>query len=56
MKERKRVLVLDRYEYGVLVNALNNMRNSLIWENHSTDYVDDILLKVIDAPVNGRKI
>ena len=56
MKEKKRVLLLDRYEYSILVNALNNMRNTLIGEKQTTDYVDDILLKVIDAPIKSKKV
>lgn len=49
-KEEKRVLTLDRYEHGVVINALNDMRNDLIEEERSTDIVDEVLLKAIDAP------
>ena len=31
-KEEKRVLTLDKYEHGVVVNALNEMRNDLLEE------------------------
>ena len=50
-KEEKHILRLDRYEYGVVINALNEMRNDLIGEERPTDMVDEILLKTIDAPV-----
>ena len=56
-KEEKRVLTLDKYEHGVVVNALNEMRNDLLEEQPSTDIVDEVLLKAIDAPtkkVRGR--
>ena len=49
-KHEKRVLTLDRYEQGVVVNALNEMRNDLLEEERPTDIVDEVLLKVIDAP------
>ena len=49
-KEERRILELDRYEHGVVINALNEMRNDLIGEERSTDIVDEILLKTIDAP------
>lgn len=49
-KEEKRVLTLDRYEHGVVINALNDMRNDLIEEERPTDIVDEVLLKAIDAP------
>ena len=29
-KEEKHILKLDRYEHGVVINALNEMRNGLI--------------------------
>ena len=54
-KEEKRVLELDRYEHGVVINALNEMRNDLIGEDRSTDIVDEILLKTIDAPTKKVK-
>ena len=56
-KEEKRVLTLDKYEHGVVVIALNEMRNDLLEEQRSTDIVDEVLLKAIDAPtkkVRGR--
>ena len=55
-KEEKRVLELDRYEHGVVINALNEMRNDLIGESRPTDVVDELLLKTIDAPTKKGKI
>lgn len=49
-KTEKRIIALDEYEHGVVINALNEMRNDLIEEERSTDIVDEILLKTIDAP------
>ena len=54
-KEEKRVLELDRYEHGVVINALNEMRKDLIGEDRPTDIVDEILLKTIDAPTKKVK-
>ena len=55
MKEEKRLLTLDQYEHGVMVNALNELRNDLIEEQRPTDAVDDLLLKTIDAPIKKQK-
>lgn len=55
MKQEERVLTLDGYEYGVVVNALNELRNELIEEQRPTDAVDDLLLKTIDAPTKKQK-
>ncbi len=51
MSDEKRVLVLDIYEHKLLLNMLNEKRNSLIKEQKSTDLVDEVLIKTIDAPV-----
>ena len=50
-KEEKRILALDQYEQGVVINALNKIRNDLLEEQRPTDIVDEVLLKTIDAPV-----
>lgn len=50
MKEEITVLQLDKYELGILINALNEFRNKLIQENQNTEYVDELLLKTIDTP------
>ncbi len=50
-KKEKRMVLLDRYEHGVVINALNEMRNDLLEEQRPTDIVDEVLLKTIDAPV-----
>ena len=49
-RNEKRVLTLDRYEHGVIINALNEMRNDLLEEERPTDSVDEVLLKASDAP------
>ena len=55
MIEERRVLELDKYEYGVVFHSLNDKRNELLREQRPTDAVDDVLLKVIDAPTKKEK-
>lgn len=50
MKDEVKVLTLDKYEIGILINALNEFRNKLIAEQRETEPVDEVLLKAIDAP------
>lgn len=54
-KEEKRILALDKVEHGVVINALNEMRNDLIEEERPTDIVDEVLLKAIDAPTKKAR-
>ena len=47
--EKKYCLELDGYEYRIVINALNDFRNSLIHQDNSTDAVNEIMIKVIDT-------
>ena len=50
MRENIKVLELDKYEIGIIINALNEFRNRLLREKEDTEPVDEVLLKAIDAP------
>lgn len=50
MKEDKRVIELDQYEEGAVITALNDMRNKQIEEKQSTDFADELLLKILHSP------
>jgi hypothetical protein len=50
MKEEKVVLELDAYEEGAVISGLNELRSKGIAERESTDFVDDLMLKVLHAP------
>ena len=47
--EQRKVLVIDEYEQGILINALNDMRNELKAEDKSTDAVEDLIIKTAEA-------
>lgn len=46
----KVVVTLDDFEQRLLVNGLNDFRNDLLRDDKPTEDVDDLILKVIDAP------
>ncbi|NCC88492.1 MAG: hypothetical protein EOM05_11635 [Clostridia bacterium] len=50
MKEDKRYLVLDKYEHGIVINALNDLRTKQIKAERPSDPVDELLEKTIVAP------
>ena len=54
MKEVIKILELDKYELGIVINALNELRNKLIQEQKETDAIDEALLKALDAPEKKR--
>jgi len=54
--EKKYHIYLDDYERRVVVNCLNEMRTRLLSEGKYSDPIDEILLKVIDAPTKKMKV
>lgn len=51
MREEKRLVKLSEMEQGIVIRCLNDKRTVLLQEKKDTDAVDDILLKIMDAPV-----
>ena len=51
----KRVIEVDEYQHGLIINALNDKRNALILMGSDTEFVDDTLLDVMDAPTKKEK-
>ena len=45
---------MDKEEYGIVINALNEMRKKLLKEEKETEILDELLLKVLDAPEKKR--
>ena len=54
--EETRVIKLDKYDYRLIINALNEFRNMKIKEDIDTEIIDDLLMKLFDAPVEKLKI
>lgn len=53
--DEKRILEMDSHEHGVVLNALNEYRNDALAEGRTTDLIDEVLLKAIDAPTRREK-
>lgn len=51
----KVVVTLDNFEQRLMVSGLADFRNDLIREDKPTEDVDDLILKVIDAPTKKEK-
>ena len=47
-------LTLDRYEHGLLVRALYVEWQRMMAEGKPTEDMEDLILKVIDAPTKKR--
>jgi hypothetical protein len=55
MAEERKVLEMDTYQQGVLVNSLNAQRNECLRRGQPTEDIDELLLKAIDAPQKRKR-
>ena len=55
MSEEKRVIEVDDFDQRLMVNGLADCRNDLIRDEKPTEDVDEVLLKIIDAPTKKEK-
>lgn len=53
--DEKRVVELDAYQHGLVINSLNDKRNKLVEQGKDTEFVDDTLIEVMDAPTKKQK-
>ena len=54
--EETRTIVLDIYDYKLIINALNEFRNKKIAEDIDTEIIDELIKKLLDAPIDKRKV
>lgn len=53
--EDKRVIEVDEYQQRLIIGSLNEKRNELVAQGRDTDFVDETLLDVMDAPTRKEK-
>ena len=53
--EETRVLKMDIYDYKLLINALNEFRNQKIKENIDVEIIDELLMRLLQAPIEKEK-
>ena len=56
MRNQKYYIAIDESERRIILNALNSLRNKLLAQDRYTDAVDDVLIKVVNAPIKKFKI
>lgn len=55
MAEEKKVLTLDEFEQRLMVSGLMDFRNDLLKDDKPTEDINDLIMKVIDAPTKKEK-
>ena len=56
MREKKNHLYVDSQERSILLHSLVELKNQLIQQGRYTDCVDELIFKVVNAPVKRMKI
>ena len=56
MRNQKYYIAIDESERRIILNALNALRNKLLAQDRYTDAVDDVLIKLVNAPIKKFKI
>ena len=55
-KEKLFHVALDDYEHGIVIRSLNDEKTKLMEQGKSADAVDDLLVKVGNAPQKKFKV
>jgi hypothetical protein len=55
MADEKKVLTLDVFEQRLMVSGLMDFRNDLLKDEKPTEDINELILKVIDAPTKKEK-
>jgi len=55
MRDGKHIIAVDDFEHDLLINGMNEFRNELLEADKPTEDVDDLLIKIIDAPTKKER-
>ena len=55
MREEKRVITVDSFQHDLMINGINEFRNMLIEKDMPIEDVDELLRKILDAPLLGKR-
>lgn len=55
MRKEKRVITVDDFEHNLMINGINEFRNMLIEKDMPIEDVDNLLKKLIDAPLLRKR-
>lgn len=55
MREEKRVITVDSFQHDLMINGINEFRNMLIEKDMPIEDVDELLRKILDAPLLRKR-
>lgn len=54
--EETRTIILDKYDYKLMLNALNEFRNTKLQQNIDTEIIDKLIINLLTAPTNKKSL
>ena len=54
--DETRTITLDKYDYKLIINALNEFRNAKLQENIDTEIIDKLIMNLLHAPTNKKAL
>ena len=55
VRAEKKVIVFDAYEEGAVIKGLNKIRTEQLEKDECTEFVSDLMLKIIQAPTKKAR-
>lgn len=56
MKTERKYFYLDNFEHRLLAGCLMTVRNECLYKNKPIEDIDDLILKIIDAPSKKLRV
>lgn len=56
MREEQKTVRLDAYEEGAVIEGLNKIRTEQLQKEEPSDFVSDLMLKIIRTPSKKAKV
>ena len=54
--EETRTIIVDKYDYKLMLNALNEFRNAKLQQNIDTEIIDKLIINLLNAPKNKKNL
>ena len=48
--------ILDKYDYKLMLNALNEFRNTKLQQNIDTEIIDRLIINLLNTPINKKSL
>lgn len=54
--DETRTIIVDKYDYKLMLNALNEFRNTKLQQNIDTEIIDKLIINLLNAPKSKKSL